>query len=309
VTETVEFPDALRQTDGWVDVLMITHRRPDYVRLSLPALLESADERTRVWLWHNGDDAETLATVKSFSAHPAVHNFHHSPTNAGIRPPTNWAWLNSTGQFVSKVDDDCIVDRHWISELRQVHAASPEIGVVGTWRFYDEDFDPAAAMRKVQRLPNGERIMRNHWVQGSGYLAKRRVVQDIGAIRDDESFPDWCLRAAKAGYKNGWKFPFVGEEHMDDPRSPHTMFVDEDAFTEYRPLHAQLAGLHNLSDWTLEQHREALIVQRAPIYLYDYHKPGVRIAKLLAKASREPGTTAAKTISSIARALNRLRNK
>lgn len=287
--------------DGSVDVLMITHRRPDYVRRSLPALLASADERTRIWLWHNGDDEETLSIVKSYWDHPAVHRVHHSPSNAGIRPPTNWAWLNASGEFVSKIDDDCVVDPNWLSELRSAHANEPTVGVVGTWRFYEEDFDPKAAMRKVQRLGNGQRLMRNHWVQGSGYLAKRSLVLELGGIRETESFPDWCLRAAQAGYKNGWKFPFVREEHMDDPRSSHTIFTDDSTFAKFRPLHAQLEGLHSLEDWKLLQHKEALTVQRAPIYVYNYHKPLSLVRKHVIRASREPKLTAMKVIKAVRR--------
>ena len=33
--------------DDFIDVLMITYNRPDYVALSLPRLLEECDERTR----------------------------------------------------------------------------------------------------------------------------------------------------------------------------------------------------------------------------------------------------------------------
>jgi cellulose synthase/poly-beta-1,6-N-acetylglucosamine synthase-like glycosyltransferase len=280
--------------DSFVDVLMITHKRPEYVKRSLPALLASADPYTRVWLWHNGDDEDTLAVVKQYWDHPAVHMIHHSKTNAGIRTPTNWAWLQSDGDFVSKVDDDCIVSPDWIQQLRSAHVGEPNVGVVGTWRFYQEDFDAEAAMTKVQRLNNGIRVLRNHWVQGSGYLAKRAVVQQLGGIKEGESFPDWCLRASSSGFKNGWVYPFVWEEHMDDPRSKHTIFRDEASFVEHRPLHAKLTGIHTLEAWTAEQHNEGLAVQRAPIYIYDYYKPFTKFRKKIMLLAREPKQTITK---------------
>ncbi|MGO4784645.1 glycosyltransferase [Cryobacterium sp. W22_MBD10_FK3] len=255
-----------------IDVLMITHRRPDYVRRSLPALLASADENTRVWLWHNGDDTQTLEIVQSYYNHPAVYATHHSEVNAGIRVPTNWMWENSDGDYVSKVDDDCIVDPNWIRDLRALQESASDIGVVASWRFYAEDFEPSTAMMKVQRLPNGRRIMRNHWVQGSGYLAKREALVAAGPLRDKESFPDWCLRVAREGYRNGWAFPFIHEEHMDDPRSPYTIFSSQEKFDQFRPLHAKLVGIRALPMWTLEQHKEALTVQGAPLYIYDYFR-------------------------------------
>src|SRR5450756_818375 len=110
-----------------VDVLMITYQRPTYVALSLPRLLESCDADTRVWLWHNGNDAATLEVVSSFADHPRVHRFHHSPTNEGLRVPTNWLWAQSDATFVSKVDDDCLVDPEWLAALRATHEGAPEL--------------------------------------------------------------------------------------------------------------------------------------------------------------------------------------
>src|ERR1700741_2603147 len=72
-----------------IDILMITYDRPEYVRLSLPHLLDSCTDDARVWLWHNGTDAATLAAVEEFRHDPRVHRFHHSPVNAGLREPTN----------------------------------------------------------------------------------------------------------------------------------------------------------------------------------------------------------------------------
>ena len=91
------------------DVLMITYNRPDYTRLALSELLARCDASMRVWVWHNGDDAETLALVRSFEDHPRFHRFHHSEQNVGLTAPTNWLLADATGAYLSKVDDDCVV--------------------------------------------------------------------------------------------------------------------------------------------------------------------------------------------------------
>ena len=253
-----------------VDILMITHRRPQYVRLSLDRLLSSCDEHARVWLWHNGDDAETLDVVRGFADHPRVHRFHHSPENLRLREPTNWLWRESQGALVSKVDDDCLVDPSWLTELRATLDGAPQVGVVGSWRFYDEDFDERA-LRKVEELPNGRRLMRLPWVQGSGYLARREVVDQIGPIRDDESFIGWCIRAARAGWMNGWAYPFVHEEHMDDPRSSYTMFVDDAAFQRFKPLSAATTRVDTLAAWADLMRSEARRLQTLSPDAYHYY--------------------------------------
>jgi len=252
-----------------VDVLMITYQRPQYVRLSLDRLLSSCDDDTRVWLWHNGDDAETLSVARSFADHPRVHRFHHSERNVSLREPTNWLWRESDGDLVSKVDDDCLVDPHWLGRLRETLDGAPQVGVVGSWRFYDEDFDERA-LRKVVTLPNGQQMMRHPWVQGSGYLARREVVDELGPIRDDESFTQWCIRAARRGRTNGWAYPFVHEEHMDDPRSPWTIYTDDEAFLRWQPLSARTTGVDTLEAWTAQMRESARILQTWPADVRHY---------------------------------------
>ena len=114
-----------------VDVLMITYNAADYVAVTLPSLLDSCDENTRVWLWHNGDDERTLETTRSFADDPRVERFHHSRENVGLTDPTNWVWTEGSGDFVSKVDDDCLLPSTWIADLRAAHRSFDGFGAIG----------------------------------------------------------------------------------------------------------------------------------------------------------------------------------
>ncbi|MEV0607018.1 glycosyltransferase [Polymorphospora rubra] len=253
-----------------IDILMITYDRPEYVRLSLPHLLETATTDTRIWLWHNGTDQPTLEAVEEFRHHPRVHRFHHSPTNAGLREPTNWLWAESDGAYVSKVDDDCLPDKDWLETLRRAHEDVPEFGVIGTWRFPDEDVDDALVTKKLAGYAGGHRLMRNHWVQGSGYLLKRAAVTQTGPIGPTESFTAWCLRSARLGWVNGWYHPFLPEDHMDDPRSPHTIYHTDADFMARRPLSAKNTGVTTVAQWTEQMRHSAKVVQAASLDLREY---------------------------------------
>lgn len=254
---------------GGIDILMITFDRPEYVRLSLPHLLSTCPPDARVWLWHNGTDQPTRAAVEEFRDHPRVHRFHHSPENVGLREPTNWLWTESTGDYLSKVDDDCLPERHWLTTLRAAHADVAELGVIGSWRFPDEDVDQELVDAKLAELAGGHRLMRNHWVQGSGYLVKRAVVDRVGPITD-RGFTHWCLQAAQRGYVNGWYYPFIREDHLDDPRSPNTIYRTDADFLARRPLSAKTTGVTTLAEWADQMRRSARIVQAAPLDLREY---------------------------------------
>jgi glycosyltransferase involved in cell wall biosynthesis len=274
--------------DDGIDILMITYDRPEYVRLSLPHLLGTCPPDARVWLWHNGTDRATLAAVEEFRDHPRVHRFRHSPLNLGLTEPTNWLWRESTGSYLSKVDDDCLPDPSWLSVLRQAHRDVPEFGVIGTWRFPPEDVDDDLVRAKLASYPGGHRLMRNHWVQGSGYLAKREVIDQIGPLTSGESFTGWCLRAARRGWVNGWYHPFLPEEHMDDPRSPHTIYRTDADFMARRPLSAQRSGVTTVTAWAAQMRESAYEVLRAPLDLREYegwrrrrHNVAGRLRRLL----------------------------
>lgn len=246
-----------------VDVVMITYNAPDYVRLSLPRLLESCDESARVWLWHNGDDEETLEVTRSFSSDPRVHRFHHSRENVGVTPPTNWLWSESDATYVSKVDDDCLLDVDWIRRIRGAYEGHPEFGAIGASRLRPDDVDDRLLMKKLERHGSVE-LVRNHWVQGSGYLVPRRLVERRGPIREGEGWTNYCLELALAGAVNGFLYPLVFEDHMDDPRSPHTLMRSDEDLAWRMPLSIGLSKVRTLHDWEMQLRRSALEIQQAP---------------------------------------------
>lgn len=250
--------------DAWVDVLMITYSRADYLRLTLPHLLATADERTRIWLWHNGQDGDVLDVVREHVGHPRVHRFHHSRDNVKLRAPTNWLWAEADGELVGKVDDDCIVEAGWVDRLRAAHA-SHAFGALGSWRFRPEDFRPDLATPKIADFPGGHRVLRNLWVQGSGYLVPRSVVSEMGPLRDGQSFTQYCIEVARTGRVNGWLFPFITEEHMDDPRSPMSPLRTDADLQRNLPLSAQAHGVTTLEEWTRQMQRSAMLVQAASL--------------------------------------------
>ncbi|MEV4760368.1 glycosyltransferase [Micromonospora sp. NPDC049559] len=253
-----------------IDILMITYNRPEYVRLSLPHLLSTCPDDARVWLWHNGTDRATLDVVEELRHHPRVHRYRHSVENAGIREPTNWLWREATGEYLSKVDDDCLPVPPWLSVLRRAHEDVPDFGVIGTWRFPAEDVDQRLVAAKLADYPGGHRLLRNHWVQGSGYLLKREMVRRAGPIAASESFTTWCIRAARLGWINGWYHPFLQEDHMDDPRSPHTIYRSDAEFLARRPLSARRTGVTTVAEWTEQMRHSARVVQAAPLDLREY---------------------------------------
>ncbi len=262
-----------------IDILMITYNRPEYTRLALPRLLETCDESARVWLWHNGDDEETLEIVRGLSGHPRVHRFHHEPRNAMLREPTNWFWRNATGDLLGKVDDDCLVPHGWLETLQEAHEEVANFGIISAWPFLPEDYDPSLSEPKIGTFGR-HRLLQNFWVGGSGYLMKRAVVKEVGLLHQKDAFSQFCIRAAKRGWLNGWYFPLVLMDHMDDPRSPNTTQKTERDFHERPSLSSRRFGTASLEEMRVRARSAAIEVQSASITRGEYFGPRARFRRL-----------------------------
>lgn len=256
--------------NGIIDVLMITYNRPEYVRLSLSRLLQTCDDRMRVWLWHNGSHEPTLEVVRSMSSHPRVFKFHHSVENKRLREPTNWFWSRSDGQYVSKVDDDNVMPHGWGQAMRSAHEAEAWLGVIGCWSFLPQDHVPELAQRKVRDVGRGQFIMQNCWIAGTGYVMKRNCYHALGPIQEGQSFPQYCIQLALRGWIHGWPYPFVAMENLDDPRHPLTQLKTEEDFQAGKGLSARQFGVKTLDDLRARQRTIALELQQASLDPRDY---------------------------------------
>ncbi len=248
-----------------IDIVFITYNRPEYTRLSLKRLLDTCDESMRVWVWHNGTDEETLEIVQSFRDHPSFFKFHHSIENKKLNEPTNWLWTHAKGDFLSKVDDDCLMPYGWANVLRQAHTDVPEFGVIGCWRFPEEDFVPELANKKTKEFAGGHQLMQNCWIEGSGYLMKRECTRRMKLLSTKYSFTGYCIRLAAKGWVNGWYYPFLYQEHMDDPRASHTLLKTEEDFQCKMPLTAKNFGMSSLDEWVQWLRDDAVRAQTAII--------------------------------------------
>lgn len=257
---------------------MITYKRVSYSRLSLARLCETVPDSAKITVWDNDSGPEMQAVLREFEKHPRIERIVYNSQNDRLWKPTVWFWQNaSDADFVSKVDDDCLMPEGWCEKLIAAHYDIPQAGVLGCWRFLDEDYNPDLAARKIQSF-GGHQIMRNCWVEGSGYLMKRSVVDKVGLLAENESFTSYCTRAAAAGFINGWYYPFLYQEHMDDPRVPNTGIHTDQDFQRLRPLSAGTFNVKSKEDWIKRLKHSAWTLQACSYDPCDYlgWKPWLR---------------------------------
>lgn len=253
-----------------IKILMITHNRPHYTALSLARLTETAPQNASITVWDNASGSETISVIKRFERHPRVEKVIYNKTNDKLWRPTNWFWEHTKdADLVSKIDDDCLMPAKWVEKLSTAHSDIPSAGILGCWRFLPEDLDIRKASKKIQSF-GAHMVLRNCWVEGSGYLAKREVINKIGLLRPKETFTTWCVRAEAAGFINGWYYPFMYQEHMDDPRAEHTGIKSDSDLQKLLPLSASQFGALTKDDWIKRIKASAARVQEYSLDPYDY---------------------------------------
>lgn len=257
-----------------IRVLLRTHNRPAYAALSFKRLAETLPSDARISIWDNASGRETVDLLRGIERHPLVERVVYHQQNAKIRQPANW-FLAGIGEaeYIGIVDDDCLMPHGWVETLVRAHEDISEAGILGAWPFPADDFDEGLASRKIHTF-NGHRIVRNPWVAGSGYLMKRKVVETIGVLREHETtFPSYCIRAAVAGFVNGWYYPLLLQDHMDDPRSAYAGLRTEEDFRRSRPLSADTFGLHSRQEWEQKLRELARSLQTCSFDPNDYVGP------------------------------------
>jgi hypothetical protein len=144
-----------------------------------------------------------------------------------------------------------------------------------------EDYDEAAAQKKIREFGGGHKVMCHPWVEGSGFLLKRTCVDRVGYLTDRESaITRYFIRVALNGWTNGWYFPFLWQEHMDDPRAPHTLLKTDADFLKYSPLSAPLSGAETVAQWEKQLRKSAAYLQNSPSNPA-YYRPWRRSARRL----------------------------
>lgn len=245
-----------------VDVLVVTFQSPERAERCLRTAIDNAASGVRVWIWHNGEHQPTLDVVKRYVDHPVVARFHHSRENVRLRPALNWLFNESNAAFVSKLDDDALIPEGWPLTLVRAHEAVPEFGVIGSWRFLEDDFDPELASWKIEQFGEHQ-LLRNLWVEGTTFLMKRECVEELGQLAEDQSFTAYCIELGRRGWINGYYYPFVRYGNLDDPRVPYTLIRTEQEMADRLPLSAKVNGVETIDAWTQQIKRSAYIAQTA----------------------------------------------
>ena len=242
-----------------IDLIYVTYNRLEYTRKSLPSLLADPGEDFSLTIWDNASTDGTVEYLRNEINDPRIADVVFSKENIGQTNAVNRIWSNSKADLLGKIDNDCIMNAGWTRTLAQAHQDIPKLGIVACWHFPIEDFDEDAAGKagKIQRFGD-HRIFRHPWTCGTGFLFKRSLFEKFGPIKKKDTTNYW-LKIASKGYINGFYYPLVLQEHMDDPKSEHCLLKDDESIRKMKDVTFVLHE-HNINNMEQRWRRRKFVL-------------------------------------------------
>ena len=215
-----------------IDLVFITYNRLHYTKFALDSILADPDEMFSLTIWDNGSTDGTIEYLKNEVSDPRISDMHFSDENIGQTAAVNTIWSRSKADLLGKLDNDCLMTPGWTKTLAEAHRDIEKLGVVACWHFFEDDFDEKRASGKIQTFGR-HRIFRHPWTCGTGLLVKNETYQRLGPI-ESKAMTKYWLQMATAGYINGFYYPLIYQEHMDDPKSRYAAIKTQEDFAKAR---------------------------------------------------------------------------
>jgi GT2 family glycosyltransferase len=111
-----------------ISVVVATRDRPDLLRACLEALLQIDYPRYEIVVVDNDPTTDKAADLVARSFSPKVR--YAREDQRGLAAAHNRGLQAAEGQFIAFVDDDVIVDRHWLTAIAEGFTAAVDVGCV-----------------------------------------------------------------------------------------------------------------------------------------------------------------------------------
>ena len=216
-----------------IDLVFITYNRLEYTKLALASVLADISEEFLLTIWDNNSKDGTVEYLKSVND-ARIRDIVFSKKNVGQTSAVNEIWKKSKADLLGKLDNDCLVTKGWTRTLAQAHEDIPELGVIACWHYFPDDFDYERAKHKIQTFGKHQ-ILRHPWTCGTGFLIKQETFKKLGPIQNNSTTAYW-LKMAREGFVNGFYYPLIYQEHMDDPKSSHSQLKDETSYQQAKKV-------------------------------------------------------------------------
>lgn len=192
-------------------IIILAYNQLQYTKICIESLQQYTKEPYELILVNNGSQDRTNEYFHSIKGARVISN----QENKGFAKGVNQGIKKAKGQSILLLNNDTVVTKNWLKNLRNCLMSNKEIGIVGprTNRCGNKqrmdigfkDLEEMHLSAETFNQQNKEKWFTVNFVSGFCMLIKREVIDSIGLF--DEHFligvgedNDYSYRAIKAGY-------------------------------------------------------------------------------------------------------------
>jgi glycosyltransferase involved in cell wall biosynthesis len=172
-----------------VSVIVCTHNRAHRLEQTLNSLQQMTVPADLAWeliIVDNNSSDNTKEVMDSFIDKSSLHVKYVIERNQGVSHARNMGIQEANGDIIAFTDDDCIVDRYWITSiLKEFHSDESIAGIGGRVLLYNKMDRPISIRVHAERtiLPSTDRILK--LMIGCNMAFARPVFDEVGIFDTD----------------------------------------------------------------------------------------------------------------------------
>jgi glycosyltransferase involved in cell wall biosynthesis len=172
-----------------VSVIVCTHNRAHRLEQTLNSLQQMMVLVDLAWeliIVDNNSSDNTKEVIDSFINKSSLHVKYVVERDQGISHARNMGIQEASGHIIAFTDDDCIVDRYWITSIsKEFHKDESIAGIGGRVLLYDKMDRPVSIRVHEERtiLSSADRILK--LMIGCNMAFARPVFDEIGIFDTD----------------------------------------------------------------------------------------------------------------------------
>lgn len=172
-----------------VDLIICTYNNAPLLEKTLEAISRQkilSETDWQVLVVNNNCTDETTEVVEKFAKNFPVPLKIITETKQGLHHARLCGVKNTDGDWITLVDDDCLIAENFVEEIAKFAAEHPDCGAFGAKIILEWETEPPiyAANRKwaFAGRNHGDQPKRREWIAGTGMILRRKALEKSGWI-------------------------------------------------------------------------------------------------------------------------------
>lgn len=170
-----------------ISVIVITYNRPSSLKSCIESLLKQSYKDYEIIIVDDGSAKQTKNLIKTLQKKYGIIRYFKQK-NKGRGSARNLGLSNARGDIIAFTDDDCLVKRNWLKNIKTLFKNHPEVSAVG------------GPILNKNKMPFNEAA---YILNFSSWLPSRNLSYVKGILTANVAYKTDCIKGIKFITKHG----------------------------------------------------------------------------------------------------------